>query len=84
VGEETAEALHVLPGAAAALRKGVVPGKWFADLRAIALAALVEAGVSPSHAEGVGPCTVCSPRFHSFRREKSLTARQLSFIYIYR
>ncbi|MBP2674164.1 MAG: hypothetical protein H6Q84_1004 [Deltaproteobacteria bacterium] len=84
VGEETADALHVLPGATAALRKGVVPGKWFADLRAIALAALVEAGISPSHAEGVGPCTVCSPRFHSFRREKSLTGRQLSFIYIYR
>jgi YfiH family protein len=84
VGEETAEALHALPGAAAAVRKGVVPGKWFADLQAIALAALVEAGVSSSHAEGIGPCTVCSPCFHSFRREKTLTGRQLSFIYIYR
>jgi len=82
VGEETAEALSVLPGAA--LRKGDTPGKWFADLQAIALSALADAGIPSSRAEGVGPCTVCSRRFHSFRREKSLTGRQLSFIYMYR
>ncbi len=83
VGEETGEALSGLPGGAAALRKGGSPGKWFADLQAIALSALIDAGISPSRAEGVGPCTVCSPRFHSFRREKTLTGRQLSFIYIH-
>jgi copper oxidase (laccase) domain-containing protein len=82
VGEETAGALSALPGAA--LRKGKAPGKWFADLQAIALSMLADAGIPPPRAEGVGPCTICSPRFHSFRREKTLTGRQLSFIYIYR
>ncbi len=82
VDGEAAEALSSLPGAA--LRKGDKPGKWFADLQAIALSSLAEAGIPSSRAEGVGPCTVCSPRFHSYRREKSLTGRQLSFIYIYR
>lgn len=82
VGEDAAEALSALPGAA--LRKGDRPGKWFADLQEIALSELAAAGVPPSSAEGVGPCTVCSNRFHSYRREKSLTGRQFSLIYIYR
>jgi YfiH family protein len=82
VGEETAEALSALSGTA--LRKGETPGKWFADLQAIALSELARAGIPPSRAEGVGPCTVCSNRFHSYRREKSLTGRQFSLIYIYR
>jgi YfiH family protein len=84
VGEETADALSGVAGGTAALRRGDAPGKWFADLRAIALDSVVEAGIDPSRAEGIGPCTICSPRFHSFRREKTLTGRQLSFIYIYR
>jgi YfiH family protein len=83
VGEETAEALEGLPGVRAALRKGSMPGKWFADLQAIALSALAAAGVPRRQAEGVGPCTVCSPHFHSYRREKTLTGRQLSFIYMF-
>ncbi len=83
VGEETADALFALPGAAAGIRKGTAPGKWFADLQAIALSALAGAGIPVGRTEGLGPCTVCSPRFHSFRREKSLTGRQLSFIYIH-
>jgi YfiH family protein len=82
VGDEVAEALLSVPGAAGNLRAGRTPGKWLADLRAIALSALAAAGVAPDSSEGVGPCTVCSDRFHSFRREKSLTGRQLSFIYI--
>jgi len=82
VGGETAEALSGLPGGAAGLRKGASPGKWFADLQAISLSALAAAGVPRLQAEGVGPCTVCSPRFHSYRREKTLTGRQLSFIYM--
>jgi YfiH family protein len=82
VGEETAEALSALPGAA--LRRGDGPEKWYADLQAIALSELARAGIPPFRAEGVGPCTVCSNRFHSYRREKSLTGRQFSLIYIYR
>jgi len=82
VGDEVAEALLSLPGAAGHLRAGRAPGKWTADLQAVALSALAAAGVARGLSEGVGPCTVCSDRFHSFRREKSLTSRQLSFIYI--
>jgi len=82
VGEEVADAFLSVPGAAGHLRAGRAPGKWMADLQAIVLSALAAAGVAPDSSEGVGPCTVCSGRFHSFRREKSLTGRQLSFIYI--
>jgi hypothetical protein len=82
VGRDTADALHGLPGNAEHLRKGKAPGKWTADLQAIALAALHAAGIPAGQTEATGPCTICSPRFHSFRREKSTTARQLSFLYI--
>lgn len=81
VGEETADALRGLPGGPDYLRRGA-PGKWTADLQGIALAALRGAGVRAGQTEAAGCCTICSPLFHSFRREKSLTARQLSFIYI--
>ncbi|MGE5663745.1 MAG: polyphenol oxidase family protein [Deltaproteobacteria bacterium] len=82
VGEEVADRLRPLPGGARRLLKGKGPGKWNADLQALAVDALVAAGLSPGRVEAVGPCTICSPSFHSYRREKSLTARQLSFIYI--
>ncbi len=82
VGEETAEALLSVPGGCDRLRRGKAQGKWMADLQAIALSALRAAGIPPDRVEGLGPCTVCSTGFHSFRREKSLTGRQLSFIYI--
>jgi len=82
IGEETAEALHGLPGNASLLRKGKSPGKWTADLQAIALTALRAAGIPAGQTEAAGPCTICSPRFHSYRREKSATARQFSFLYI--
>ncbi len=82
VGEETAEALHRLPGSRKFLRKGTVPGKWAADLQGIAIAALRDTGIPAGQTEAVGPCTICSPLFHSVRREKSTAARQLSFLYI--
>ena len=82
VGDEVAEALLSVPGAGGHLRAGRASGKWMADLQAVARSALAAAGIAPARSEGVGPCTVCSVRFHSFRREKSLTGRQLSFIYI--
>lgn len=82
IGEETAEAFRGLPGETEHLKKGKGPGKWIADLQGLALAALRGAGVPSGQMEAAGPCTVCSPRFHSFRREKSATARQLSFLYI--
>lgn len=81
VGEEAAEPLRRCPGGDRWLAKGKMPGKWNADLQALAVDALLAAGLPRGSVEAVGPCTVCSPRFHSFRREKSLTGRQLSFIY---
>ncbi len=82
VGEEVADRLRPLPGGGRLLVRGKAPGKWNADLPALAAAALIAAGLSADRVEAVGPCTICSRSFHSFRREKSLTGRQLSFIYI--
>ncbi len=82
VGEEVADRLRPLPGGGRSLVKGKGPGKWHSDLQALAVSVLVAAGLSRGRVEAVGPCTICSPSFHSFRREKSLTGRQLSFIYI--
>ncbi|MGE5188527.1 MAG: peptidoglycan editing factor PgeF [Gemmatimonadota bacterium] len=82
VGAEVADRLRPLPGGARRLLRGKGPGKWNADLQGLAVDALVAAGLSPGRVEAAGPCTICSPFFHSYRREKSLTGRQLSFIYI--
>ena len=82
VGEEAADALR--PISSTIFRKGEKAGKWFVDLQAIALSALSAAGIASACSEGVGPCTVCSPFFHSFRREKTSVARQMSFLYIHR
>jgi YfiH family protein len=81
VGEEVAEALLACPGGGRNLARGKGAGKWNADLQSLAVEALLAAGLARGRVEAAGPCTVCSPRFHSYRREKSLTGRQLSFIY---
>ena len=81
VGEEVAAPLRECPGGPRRLTKGKMAGKWNADLQMLAVDALLDAGIPLRNAEAVGPCTICSPGFHSFRREKSLTGRQLSFIY---
>ncbi|MBI5577052.1 MAG: polyphenol oxidase family protein [Deltaproteobacteria bacterium] len=81
VGEDAAGPLRECPGGGLRLNKGRTPGKWRADLQLLAADALLAAGIPPENVETAGPCTICSPRFHSFRREKSLTGRQLSFIY---
>jgi len=81
VGEEVAESLRPRPGGSRHLARGEEAGKWRADLQSLAVEALLDAGLPRGRVEAVGPCTVCSPRFHSYRREKSLTGRQLSFIY---
>lgn len=82
VGEEVADLLAPLPGAARCLRRGGGTGRWTADLPSLAVEALVGCGIRRERVEATGPCTVCSRTFHSYRREKSLTGRQLSFIYI--
>jgi len=81
IGEEVASRLLDCPGGKRHLERRGTDGKWRADLQRLALEALLAAGLSPGRVEAVGPCTVCSPLHHSFRREKSLTGRHLSFIY---
>ena len=81
IGEEVADLLRPLPGGGRALSRKGPGGKRTADLAALALEGLAAAGVPAKNLEAVGPCTVCSRSFHSWRREKSLTGRQLSFIY---
>ncbi len=83
VGDEVADRLRPRPGGDRLLVRGRAPGTWNADLPALAVSALVAAGLSAERVEAVGPCTICSRSFHSFRREKTLTGRQLSFIYIF-
>ena len=82
IGEEVADVLRRSPGGDRYLFRGNAAGKWMADLPSFALAGLTAAGVPGDSLEAAGPCTVCSRSFHSWRREKSLTGRQLSFIYI--
>ncbi len=82
IGEEVADLLRHLPGGGRNLFRGRKAGKWTADLPSLALEGLAAAGVPRKHLDATGPCTVCSSAYHSYRREKSLTGRQLSFIYI--
>lgn len=81
IGEEVADLLRPLPGGGRHLRKGRTPGRWMADLPSLTVETLAGAGIPRKRLETVGPCTVCSRDFHSWRREKTLTGRQLSFIY---
>jgi YfiH family protein len=53
-------------------------GRRYLDLRAALRLLLQGAGVTT--VETLGPCTVCSPSFHSYRRDGAGTGRQLSFV----
>jgi len=81
IGEEVADLLRPLSGGGRHLRKGRTPGRWTADLPSLAVETLAGAGIPRERLETAGPCTVCSRNFHSWRREKSLAGRQLSFVY---
>lgn len=55
------------------------PGKWFADLEALARMLLRRSGVSAVH--GGSMCTASDPaRFHSFRRDRA-TGRMAAFVW---
>ena len=56
-------------------------GKTYLDLRQLNRGVLSEAGIPATNIFQVGPCTACSPNdFFSYRRERSETGRQISFI----
>jgi YfiH family protein len=82
VGAEVADALALLPGGREAIRPGATPGKWMADLLPAARAQLLAAGLREERIDATGICTICDPRFHSYRRERSTTLRQLSFAFL--
>jgi YfiH family protein len=59
----------------------VAGGRQFLDLKRLNRLLLEEAGVPSGQIVSVGPCTSCAADdFFSYRREKSETGRQLSFI----
>jgi purine-nucleoside/S-methyl-5'-thioadenosine phosphorylase / adenosine deaminase len=56
-------------------------GKTYLDLRILNRGVLARAGIPATNIDQVGPCTACSPNdFFSYRRERSETGRQISFI----
>jgi purine-nucleoside/S-methyl-5'-thioadenosine phosphorylase / adenosine deaminase len=56
-------------------------GKTYLDLRILNRDVLARAGIPATNIFQVGPCTACSPNnFFSYRRERSETGRQISFI----
>lgn len=70
------------PEAASAFSVGVRPGKWFADLDAIARVRLARVGVP--HAAGGGHCTVGdAERFYSHRRD-GRSGRMASLVWLVR
>jgi len=55
--------------------------KTYLDLRQLNRGVLLETGIAATNIFQIGPCTSCSPNdFFSYRRERSETGRQLSFI----
>lgn len=50
------------------------------DLRGIAADRLQAAGLDPADIEVVGPCTICSPDWPSFRRQRAAAGRLLAWI----
>lgn len=56
-------------------------GKTYLDLRQLNRSVLSQAGIPETNIFQIGPCTSCSPDdFFSYRRERSETGRQISFI----
>ncbi len=56
------------------------PGHARLELRAIAFGRLLKAGVDRSQIEIVGPCTICSRQWPSYRRDGEKAGRILSWI----
>lgn len=53
-------------------------GRYMLDLRAAVRMLAEAAGVAEAHV--LGPCTICDPRYASYRRDGAAAGRQLSFI----
>jgi YfiH family protein len=79
VGVDVRDAFVQVDIHAATAFAGVRPGKWHADLEALARMRLARAGVTSIH--GGGMCTASDPaRFFSFRRDRT-PARMAAFVW---
>ncbi len=84
VGDDLSSRFEARFGAAVSVRDGG-PGPRL-DLGMANRALLLELGLQPDHIELLPDCTACAkdragrPRFFSYRREKELSGRQLSFV----
>jgi YfiH family protein len=83
VGAEVREAFGAHSEAALrAFEPGAAPGKWMADLFALARMRLLEAGLEPASIFGGGICTVSEPSlYYSFRRDR-ITGRQAGLVWL--
>lgn len=85
VGEEVKQAFEAhAPEAADCFRPGAAPGKWMADLPALARQRLRALGVTQVHGNdgGIDWCTVANPsRFFSFRRDGIASGRFAALVW---
>lgn len=85
VGEEVKQAFEAHAAEAAeCFRPGVAPGKWLADLPALAHQRLRALGVTQVHGNdgSAGWCTVSNPsRFFSFRRDGAASGRFAALVW---
>ncbi|WP_225783142.1 peptidoglycan editing factor PgeF [Xenophilus sp. Marseille-Q4582] len=85
VGEEVKQAFEAhAADAAACFRPGALPGKWLADLPALARQRLRALGVTQVHGNDGGTewCTVANPsRFFSFRRDGIASGRFAALVW---
>ena len=83
VGAEVREAFAAHSSAALrAFVPGARPGKWMADLFALARMRLLGAGLAPESILGGGICTVSEPSlYYSFRRDR-ITGRQAGLVWL--
>lgn len=82
VGEECVQALRAAyPHSDEAFIQGM-GSKWLADLWRLNRDNLLSAGVLPEAIAALEHCTVCEPRYFSYRREGGVTGRQAAVIAI--
>ena len=84
VGGEVLEAmLERLPAAREAFAPGQAPGKWMADLGALARQALQASGIAAEDIADCGLSTVTDPdHFYSYRRDRAVTGRHAALVWI--
>jgi len=78
VGPQVVEAFRARTGALTAEAWRAVGSRHALDLRRAASCLLRAAGVTSVAV--LGPCTVCGPGYHSYRRDGAGAGRQLSFV----